>query len=853
MEGRIYLNHGWKFNADFKDEMMNGDFSDINFENADIPHTVKVLPFHYFDESEYQMVSAYRRWVDIPMSWKGKRIVITFEGAAHDATVYVNGIEAGSHHNGYTAFSIDITDKVGFGDKNLVAVKLDSRESINVPPFGYVIDYMTYGGIYRDVYIEVKNSVYIEDVFVMTKLAEKTELDGVLKCSSSETDSKIYVSGAPEDLSMYEIRQSMRMVKEDEKPEDSDYKELLAKPINREGIADDEESLSDETADQSHTDESREKMHSDRRKDIFRIETLSGTVNLWDINNPSLYEMKTELMYRGETIDKKCTIFGFRKMKFTENGFYLNGKKVKIRGLNRHQSYPYVGYAMPDSMQIHDAEILKYELGCNAVRTSHYPQAQSFVDACDRLGILVFTEFPGWQHIGDESWKKQAFINLKEMIQQYRNHPSIMLWGVRINESVDDHEFYAKTNEISHALDPSRPTGGVRCYKKGDFQEDVFTYNDFVHCGDNKGCEKKRDITSDDKRPYFVSEYNGHMYPTKMSDSEEHKTEHMLRHANVLNSIAKEENIAGSFGWCMFDYNTHKDFGSGDRICYHGVMDMFRNPKLAAYIYAAQQEENTILKISSSMDIGEHPGSNRGDVYIITNADSVKMYKNDIFIKEYKAADSEWKNLKHGPIRIDDYIGDALSTVENMPSKEAEDVKELLNAVARTGLYGMNRLIMAKAGYVSLRYHLSMEEAVELYNKYIGNWGGTSTSFKFEAYKDGGKVSTLTAAPMKRRVLCADQSVEVLKEGKTYDVAEIRINMQDENGNVLAFYNDAVSITAEGPIEIIGPNVISLSGGMGGTYVRTTGAEGKAVIIISAQTGEIKKVSFEIHIDKDTY
>lgn len=106
---------------------------------------------------------------------------------------------------------------------------------------------------------------------------------------------------------------------------------------------------------------------------------------------------------------------------------------------------------------------------------------------------------------------------------------------------------------------------------------------------------------------------------------------------------------------------------------------------------------------------------------------------------------------------------------------------------------------------------------------------------------------------MKRRVLCADQSVEVLKEGKTYDVAEIRINMQDENGNVLAFYNDAVSITAEGPIEIIGPNVISLSGGMGGTYVRTTGAEGKAVIIISAQTGEIKKVSFEIHIDKDTY
>ena len=110
-------------------------------------------------------------------------------------------------------------------------------------------------------------------------------------------------------------------------------------------------------------------------------------------------------------------------------------------------------------------------------------------------------------------------------------------------------------------------------------------------------------------KPYFISEYNGHMFPTKVFDSELHRQEHALRHCNVLDSVMANEDICGSFGWCMFDYNTHKDFGSGDRVCYHGVTDMFRNFKLAAYAYASQNKELApVLEVSSSMDIGEHPG-----------------------------------------------------------------------------------------------------------------------------------------------------------------------------------------------------------------------------------------------------
>ena len=127
---------------------------------------------------------------------------------------------------------------------------------------------------------------------------------------------------------------------------------------------------------------------------------------------------------------------------------------------------------------------------------------------------------------------------LWDMVRQYRNHTSIILWGVRINESIDDDAFYKRTNEAAHELDDTRPTGGVRASKKSHLLEDVYTYNDFVHDGLLPGCEKKAKVTSDDSKPYLISEYNGHMFPTKTFDCEGRRTEHALRHANVLDAVA---------------------------------------------------------------------------------------------------------------------------------------------------------------------------------------------------------------------------------------------------------------------------------------------------------------------------
>lgn len=809
MTHRLYLNDDWLFTEQFEDSLVAPEYPENTLQPVRLPHTCKETPFHYFDESLYQMVSGYRRHLLIPKNWQGKRILLTFEGAAHDSTVFCNGKKVGEHHCGYTAFTVDLTDNVLYGQDNLLCVRLDSRENLNVPPFGYVIDYMTYGGIYRDVRLEVKEKVSLSDIFV------HTAIDFRSSPVTAQITSEITLTESDKNVT---IRQYY-MPKSTAAAQES-WRLLCEQTVSTDVSCDKEFSL---TA------------------------TITSPL-LWDTEEANLYILKTQLYQDNTILDETETTFGIREAVFKKDGFYLNGRKLRIRGLNRHQSFPYVGYAMPKSMQRLDADLLKKELGLNAVRTSHYPQSHYFLERCDELGLLVFTEFPGWQHIGDDSWKAQAVANAEDMIRQYRNHPSIILWGIRINESPDDDAFYEKTNAVAHKLDPSRPTGGVRAMKKSHLLEDVYTYNDFLHDGEMPGCDPKKKVTSDMEKPYLISEYNGHMYPTKAFDNEERRSEHAIRHANVLDAVAGQPDIAGSFGWCMFDYNTHKDFGSGDRICYHGVMDMFRNPKLAANIYVCEQEQTPVLEITSSMDIGEHPGCNRGNIYILSNADSVKMYKNDRFIKEYLPGMSPYKHLKHGPILIDDFIGDSFAQNERFRPKHAKAITDAMNLVARGSLNHIPKRLYLTALKLLLIYHIDFAEVTRLYTKYIGDWGGTATIYRFDAIKDGKVVKSVTKEPVREIRLEAEADHTILTEQHSYDVALVRIRAVDDHGNVLPFYQEPVRLITEGDISIIGPDTIALQGGMGGTYVKSTGRSGRGALLLQSQTAGEIRIPFQIMI-----
>ena len=791
MSDKIYLNDDWSYSNDRGTEGLK----------VRLPHTTAVTPFNSFDEKIYQMKSTYSKSFKTLEEWKGKRVILTIDGAAHQSEVILNGKSLKRHDCGYTAFSTDLTESLNpSGEENSLLIKVDSNESLNQPPFGYVIDYMTYGGIYRDVYLEIKNPVYISDVFVHTKL--------------SHAESEVTLNTA-EGIEGYTVAQKIT------------------------------------SAIDPSLKESGSLVSGVKGQKVMTAMDASPVVQ-WSLDNPYLYNLVTELKDEaGNTVDVKTVRFGFRDIRYDETGFYLNGTKVKIRGLNRHQSYPYVGYAMPKNVQIEDADILKYELGLNEVRTSHYPQSQYFVDRCDEIGLLVFTEIPGWQHIGQGVWKDQAVENVKDMVTQYRNHPSIFMWGVRINESLDDDELYERTNKAAHDLDKTRPTGGVRYLKHSHLLEDVYTYNDFSHTGDNPGVALKENVT-DTHKGYMVTEYNGHMFPTKAFDCESHRIEHAVRHANVLDAVAGYEKLSGSSGWCAFDYNTHKDFGSGDRICYHGVMDMFRNPKMAAYVYQSQQEREVagdVLCVSSSMDIGEWPAGARGNVWIFTNADSVRMYVNDIFIKEYTRENSPYRNLKHGPILIDDYIGNRLVDEDGIKPKWADDIKFLLHEASRIGEEKAFKKHFMMALRLMMFHVVDYQKVRALYGKYIGNWGGSVITYKFEAIKDGKVVKTVFKRPGSSTLVKAVTSRKELVEEHSYDVSSVRITAVDEYGNVQPYCQEAVTLSTEGDIEIIGPKAVSLKGGMAGTYVKSLGKAGKGALIITDWTGKDTRIDFTVSKD----
>ena len=778
---RVYVNNDWQFSYIFDEKMVEKDYDASLLDTVRIPHTTKELPFNYFSEDEYQTISLYRKSIFADTAWRGHRVLLTFDGVAHYAEVFLNGEKVGEHYSGYTAFTLDLSDLLIYGEDNVLAVKVDSRESLNIPPFGNVIDYMTYGGIYREVYLEIKNPTYISDVFV------KPEISG-------RVVSEVSVFGEPStDMT---VRQTAVF----------DGKEIPLCEMQ-----------------------------------AFVSTTLEGRVenpHLWHIDSPALYLIRTELLENGRVVDTHEVKVGIRQAEFRQDGFYLNGEKLKIRGLNRHQSYPYVGYAMPKTMQEFDADVLKNELGLNTVRTSHYPQSHHFVSRCDEIGLLVITEIPGWQHIGDREWQDQAVKNVEEMVLQYRNHPSIILWGVRINESQDNEALYLRTNEVAHRLDPTRATGGIRNFKKSQLLEDVYTYNEFIHDGKHPGCDPKWKVTSDKNKPYMITEYNGHMFPTKSFDCEEHRVEHALRHARVLDAVASYDDIAGSCGWCMADYNTHKDFGSGDRICYHGVLDMFRNPKLAAAAYSSQGSA-PMLEVGSSMDIGEHPACVRGNLWMFTNADSVKMYKNGRFIKEYFPHNKYYPHLKNSPILIDDFIGDSIAKNENFKPNQAKTLTKALNYLARHGYGTLPPKILLMAAKCIVLYGMKINDIVNLYTKYAGDWGGSSREYRFDAIMQGKVVKSVTKSPMNKGSLKADVYKNVLTDAETYDMTTIRIVAVDEYGNTLNYSNEPIKIEVSGPVEIVGPDVVSLRGGMSGTYIKTTGAEGQATVKISnSQLGE---------------
>lgn len=714
------------------------------FVMVNLPHTNKEIAYNYFDEKSYQFISHYKK--NIKLEDCGKRVFLNFEGVMTAFNLYINGKNIGEYKGGYIPHVIEITNYVDFENENEIFVEVDSTEREDIPPFGGVIDYLTFGGIYRDVCLYELNKCFIENILYKYEISNINGKKGKVKVTP-----RILVNNELEEgkYGLHININNINTITEIDVLKGANWYEA----------------------------------------DGFDI----GEVDLWSIENPNLYTANCVLKKDQNILDESDISLGFREVKIENNGLFINREKVKIFGLNRHQSYPYVGYAMPKRVQEKDVDILKDELALNLVRTSHYPQSPYFLNKCDERGLLVFEEIPGWQFVSQrEDWREQVLKDVEAMILRDYNHPSIITWGVRINESFDDEELYTKTNKLARGLDSGRKTSGVRFIEKSQLLEDIYTMNDFIHWGDEIILRTREQVTGlKEEVPYLVTEFCGHIYPTKKFDQEERLIEHTLRHGRVLSKSRTSDEYLGAIGWCAFDYNTHYDFGSGDRICYHGVMDMFRIPKMAASMYKSQreQEKGAVLEPLTYWSRGER---NRGlvfPVYVCTNCDEVELRFEDKVINRFsrneETVEENLKALKYPPIKVDGNVGD---------------------------------------------------------------WGAAWTGAEFVGYIDGKEVI--------RKKYCINPVVSDLKveiddselNGNEFDATRVTVKAVDAEGNILPYATGSILVKCEGDIEVIGPKNISLIGGSIGFWVKTLGEfkDSDAKIKIRSTFNINKEISINI-------
>lgn len=620
----LTMNTGWLYSPNDYENGESVNLNEKDFEQVTIPHANKILEKHIGDDfleqiDSYRFISWYRRHFTLDETYAGKSVYINFEGVATVADVYVNGEYVGTHKGAYNSFTFDITDFLKTdGSDNVIAVKVDSTKHSDIPPEGGRVDYCLFGGIVRDVNLIVKEKLHIDNIFITTPNLKNGD------------------SSANIEVDILNGSKSATQVKATATVKDAEGKV----------VAIGEGSLASGAGSQ----------------EVLTLKTSQvENVTLWDTENPYLYTVEVELRADGKILDKVTERLGFRYFEFintdSSSAFYLNGEKTLINGINRHEQWPWIGRAVNNKYQAADADLIK-ATGFNAVRCSHYPQDPSFLDRCDEIGLLVFEEAPGWQHIGNEEWQNLHKTNIKDMIMLDRNHTSIISWGVRINESGNNHELYEETNKIAHELDSTRPTHGVRSpwTPEVEYQEDILCIN-----------YKYPDIPV--ATPYMVTEYaedwGGDGLPGFTTDQSE----------NFINSFAwpleylySNEFCSGGFAWSMFDYDTENETAT-QHVFASGVYDLYRYPKPVAYFYKSQKDpaDETVLYIANYWaDEGKQ------DVWVLSNCDEVELFVNGKSVGRTKP--NHYTKLPHPIFRFNhiDYEEGTLKAVGYIDGKKVE-------------------------------------------------------------------------------------------------------------------------------------------------------------------------------------
>ena len=583
------FNAGWRFHLGDVAQAAQKDFDDKAWEVVSTPHTVQLMPAEASGCRNYQGIAWYRKHFILPDECAGRDAILHFEAIMGKQTIYVNGQKVKEHEGGYLPINVNLTDLgCSAGEECVVAICADNSDDKTYPPGKkqMTLDFAYHGGIYRDVWLIAKSKVAITDA------VEEQQVAGggifVHYANISERSAEVYVNT--------EVRNS------------DDHSRTVTI----------EQTLSPSGA----TVSKRVSLKAGEAKTIVQ-RFMVKKPRLWSPENPYLYQIATRIREDRQSLDGGITRIGIRSFEFRgKDGFWLNGKRYhQLVGANRHQDFAYVGNALPNSQQWRDAKRLR-EAGFTIIRTAHYPQDPSFMDACDELGLFIIVATPGWQYWNkDKGWDEKVHQNTRSIIRRDRNHPCVLMWEPILNETRYPEAFALQALQITRDEYPYpyRPVAAADVHSAG-----VADHYDVVYGwpGDDFKADKPQQCIFTREFGELVDDWYAHNNLNRASRSWGERPM-LVQAMSLFRSTDELYKTTGQFiGGCQWHPFDHQRGYHPDPY-WGGIYDAFRQKKTAFDMFAAvlqQPTEQPIVSIAHEMT-----QFSERDVTVFSNCDSVRL------------------------------------------------------------------------------------------------------------------------------------------------------------------------------------------------------------------------------------
>lgn len=618
------LNDSWKFLKGECPAAADSAFDDTQWADIHLPHTWNTDA--YTEKEYYRGTGWYRRTLHLPQGWQGKQIFLKLDAASKAATLYVNGQEAGSHAGGYTASAFDLTEYLHTDAPNTLAVRVDNARQ-DIAPIS--ADFTFFGGIYRDVWLTAVPKQH----FHLTNLGS----DGIF----------ISTPQADEERGTVSVRGEVK--NDAARKADLEVMTRLYAP--------------DGTLLQTQ----KKKIQPKAGETLAFVQEGLSVLHplLWTPETPHLYKVENLLLDKksGKVLDRTEHSTAFRYFRFDAGqGFFLNGKPYKLRGICRHQDQKPIGVALTDEMHRRDFRLMK-EMGANFIRISHYPQDDALLEMCDKMGMLVWEEIPVIDIVPDTpGYAENCEQNLREMIRQHYNHPSIITWGY-MNEILlvaqRKHKgdalkpvlerTLALARQLENVLKEEDPTRistmafhGSDDYNKVGLADitDIVGWNLYQgwYGGDVHGFERflEGQHRNHPTHPMVVSEYGAgsdrrlhSLAPRAFDFSIEYQQKYLEHYLPVLENTPY---VCGGTHWNFIDFSSALRDESMPRINNKGMVGSDRTPKDVYYYYKATWRNDIPVLHIAGRDWTRRSGVQQGDspvylpVKVYTNLPEVELF-----------------------------------------------------------------------------------------------------------------------------------------------------------------------------------------------------------------------------------